>query len=172
MGGSEIRNVGTLLDSRRAQVASMASNSFGVSEHRMELVKNIRGIDFVNDAASVNVNGIYMALDNLQKKAVWITSFEQWGEAGDLFADLMQLITSKISSVVFLGNGSSPSRTIIEGMGVPTDCANDMETAVRVAFYSAGANQEVLYCPGVPADTNGESIAQRGTSFKSALAQL
>ena len=170
MGGSEIRNVQILLSLRDKQVASIATNGLGTPEHRMELVKTIGGIDCVNDAAAVNANGIYMALTTLQKKAVWITSFDQWGEAGDLFADLMQLITTKITSVVFLGDEASPSRTIIEGMGVPTECAHDMVTAVRIAYYSAGINQALLYSPGMPADS--ESVADRGFSFKSALAQL
>ena len=171
-GGSEIRDLQGLLNSRRTQVATIANNGFGTPEHKMEFVKNIRGIDFTNDAASVNVNGVYMALSNLQKKAVWITAFDQWGEAGGLFAELMQFISTKITSVVFIGNEDSPSRTILEGMGVSTEYAPDMESAVRTALYSAGINQTVLYCPGTPADTPGDSIEKRGSSFKDAVAQL
>ena len=171
IGGSEIRDLQGLLSSRRAQMAAMATNGFGAPEHKMEFVKNIRGIDFINDAASVNVNGVYMALSNLQKKAVWVTSFEQWGEAGGLFAELMQFISTKITSVVFVGNENSPSRTILEGMGVTTEHAADMESAVRTAFYSAGINHAVLYSPGTPAE-QGETIESRGGAFKDAVAQL
>ena len=172
IAGSEIRDLQGLLNSRRTQVASMAANGFGTPEHKMEFVKNIRGIDFVNDAASINVNGVYMALSNLQKKAVWITSFEQWGEAGGLFAELMQFISKNITSVVFVGNELSPSRSLLEGMGVPTEYAPDMESAVRTAFYSSGINHTVLYCPGTPADNQGDSIEKRGSAFKDAVAQL
>ena len=172
IGGSEIRNVGTLLESRNAQKEMLFSNGFGTPEHRMEFVKNIRGIDFINDAASSNANGVYMALDNLQKKAVWITSFEQWGDVGSQFTDLLWFIRSKIVSVVFVGDANSPSRATFEGMGVDTDYAADMESAVRIAFYSAGKGQSVLYCPGSSAESRGETIARRGASFKSAVAQL
>ena len=92
IAGSEIRDLQGLLNSRRTQMAMMASNGFGTPEHKMEFVKNIRGVDFVNDAASENVNGVYMALSNLQKKAVWITAFEQWGEVGNQFAEMMEFI--------------------------------------------------------------------------------
>lgn len=168
IGGSEIRDLQGLLNSRRTQMATLASNGFGAPEHKMEFVKNIRGVDFVNDAASVNVNGVYMALSNLQKKTVWITSFEQWGEAGGLIEDLMYFLQTKVSSVVFVGDAASPSRAMMEGMGVTTECAGDMESAVRTAFYSAGKDQQVLYCPGTSAD----SVAQRGNAFKTAVAQL
>ena len=168
IGGSEIRDLQGLLNSRRTQMATLASNGFGAPEHKMEFVKNIRGVDFVNDAASVNVNGVYMALSNLQKKTVWITSFEQWGEAGGLIEDLMYFLQTKVSSVVFVGDAASPSRAMMEGMGVNTECAADMESAVRTAFYSSGKDQQVLYCPG----TSANSIAQRGNAFKTAVAQL
>ena len=72
IAGSEIRDLQGLLNSRRTQMATLASNGFGAPEHKMEFVKNIRGVDFVNDAASENVNGVYMALSNLQKQTVWI----------------------------------------------------------------------------------------------------
>lgn len=172
IGGSEIRDLQGLLNSRRTQVETIATNGFGAPEHKMEFVKNIRGIDFINDAASVNANGVYMALYNLQKKAVWITSFEQWGEAGGLFGELMQFISTKISSVVFVGNENSPSRATLEGLGARTEYAPDMESAVRMAFYSAGINQAVLYSPGSPAENEGCTIEKRGSSFKDAVAQL
>lgn len=172
IGGSEIRDLQSLLNSRQSQMETLASNGFGAPEHKMEFVKNIRGVDFVNDAASVNVNGIYMALSNLQKKTVWITSFEQWGEAGGLIEDLMYFIQSNVTTVVFMGDASSPSRATLEAMGVQTEHAGDMESAVRTAFYSAGKGQSVLYCPGVSVDCGGESVAERGSSFKNAVAQL
>ena len=172
IGGSEIRDLQSLLDSRQSQMEKLSSNGFGAPEHKMEFVKNIRGVDFVNDAASVNANGIYMALSNLQKKTVWITSFEQWGEVGGLIEDLMYFLKSMVTSVVFVGDAASPSRATIEGMGVSTEYAGDMESAVRTAFYSAGKGQSVLYSPGVPAGSEGETVAERGSSFKNAVAQL
>lgn len=175
IGGPEIRDLAGLFASRKAQVETIPSiqnNNPAIIENKMEFVRKIRGIDFINDAATSNVNGIYMALSNLPKKAVWITEFENWGEAGGLFAEIMQLIQSKVTTVVFIGNEASPSRSIIEGMGVPTECEGDMESAVRTAFYSAGINQAVLYSPGTSAESKGETISQRGDEFKSALAQL
>ncbi|MBR0078699.1 MAG: hypothetical protein IJP72_09915 [Bacteroidales bacterium] len=171
MSGSEIRDIQGLLANRNAQLSTMRAQNLNMTEHKMEFVKNIRGIDFINDAASVNANGIYMALSNLQKKAVWITAFEQWGEVGNQFAEMMEFIKTKITSVVFVGSETSPSRTIIEGMDIPTEHAADMESAVRTAFYSAGINQSVLFSPGAT-DIFGEGISQSGDSFKSAVAQL
>ena len=42
IGGSEIRDLQGLLNSRRTQMATLASNGFGAPEHKMEFVKNIR----------------------------------------------------------------------------------------------------------------------------------
>lgn len=170
IGGAEIRDLQSLIAIRKEQIATIPNESANALEHRMELVKNIRGIDFINDAATSNANGIYMTLSNLQKKVIWITGFDQWGETGNLFADLMQFIKENVASVVFVGDEASPSRSIIEGMDVSTEYASDMETAVRTAFYSAGSNQAVLYCPGTPA--KDESISDRGYAFKNAVAQL
>ncbi len=170
MGGTEIRDLQSLLNSRRMQMAQVSANGFGSVEHKMEQVKTYRGVEFVNDAASCNANSVYAALSNLNKKTVWITSFEQWGEVGAQIADLMQSISKNISYVVFLGNENSPSRSFLEGLGVSSEPASDMESAVRMAFYLAGSNHAVLYCPGVPAAE--QSIEERGHAFKSAVAQL
>ena len=41
IGGSEIRDLQGLLNSRRTQVEAIATNGFGAPEHKMEFVKNI-----------------------------------------------------------------------------------------------------------------------------------
>lgn len=166
-GDNAIRDFQSLLDSRTSMLDSIELSK---PEHKMEFVKSYRGIDFVNDSASVNQNGVYMAFSNTVKSVVWITSFADWN---NINVDLLQLIVEKVDMIVYLGECSDESNSFMSALGVRTEHCEDMESAVRVAFYGCSANNEVLFCPGSEAgiEFSGD-IAVRGRQFKNAVAQL
>ncbi len=168
-GNTGVRDFQSLLDIRSAQ---MSSREVQAPEHRLETVKTVRTIDFVNDSASINQNGIYMALSNAtkSKSITWITSFDDWNAIG---AELLQMIVEKVNMIVYLGKCSDDTKSFLNILGVRTEVCADMETAVRVAFYGSSSNQQVLLCPGVPAGEEFDgSYAVRGKEFKNAVAQL
>lgn len=168
-GSTSVRDFQSLLDIRSAQTLP---EDFQQSEHRLESVKTVRSVDFVNDSASVNQNGIYMALSNVtkSKSVTWITSFDDWNSIG---AELLQMIVEKVSMIVYLGKCDDATKSFLNILGVRTEVSSDMETAVRIAFYGSSSDQQVLLCPGVPAgEEYGCSFAVRGKEFKNAVAQL
>lgn len=163
-----IRNFQELLNSRNCQLES-ANKTLTGKEHKMEFVKTIRGIDFINDSASSNLNGIYMALANTDKKVTWITSFTEWNK---LNSDFMALIVEKVDHVVFYNHTNPKAEVVLNAMNISTDSTNDLETAVRTAFYATKLNGSVLFSPGVPATEPYSDYAERGDYFKLAVAQL
>ena len=163
IGTSGVRNFQELLDRRNQQLAAQMADT--TPEHRMEFVKSFRGVDFINDAASENANGIYMALSDRTKPTTWITSFTDWNSIG---VDLLQLIIQKVNAIVFYGEEDDQTRSFIEALNIHHEQSEDLETAVRIAFYSSRQGDEVLFCHGTPA-TN---CAERGSEFKSSVAQL
>jgi len=164
---NEVRNYQELLNKRNKTLNSFCEG-FGTPEHKMEFVKTIRDIDFINDAASCNANSIYMAFSNAVKKVTWITHFKQWGEVS---GDFLQMMMQKVSHIIFIGEYDYPSIAFVEALHISTNVAADIETAVRKAFYATPRGEAILYCPG-NALQEGESINDRGTLFKNAVAQL
>ncbi|SRR5574344_1006406 len=163
-----IRNFQALLDSRNRQLSATTEMMSG-NEHKMEFVKTIRGIDFINDSASSNANGIYMALSNVEKKVTWITSFTEWGKLDE---DLVTLISQKVEKVIFYGYEDSKTETFLDALHIHNECSTDLETVVRTAFYSTNFNQAVLFSPGIPAGDDFQNYSERGENFKKAVAQL
>ena len=163
-----IRDFQGLLDSRNLGLQNMGAN-FTSPEHKMEFVKTFRGIDFINDSSCCNVNGIYLTLSNVQQKITWISAFSDWSQLTD---ELLQLMISKVSNIIFYKELDAPAKIFLDALNIYNECAPNIETAVRAAFYATHANQPIVFCPGV--DVNGDflSYAERGDAFKDAVAQL
>ena len=168
VNNADIRNFQELLNLRNSQLAAV-KEGFDVPEHKMEFVKNIRGVDFINDSAAENANGIYLALSNITKPVTWITSFTQWN---NIDVELLQLIIRKVNSIIFYGEEDELTRNFIDALNIRRDRSTDLEVAVRTAFYTSSQDEAVLFCPGTPASGKFENYAERGEEFKQSVAQL
>ena len=168
IAGSSVRDFQQLLEQREGQM-SVHRDLFDGLEHRMEAVKTFRGVDFINDAASESENSIYMALTNVSKPVTWITSFTGWDHIDD---KLLQMIIRKVKAIVFYGEEDDKTRNFIDILNISSNYSEDMETAVRMAFYASSGEDVVLYCPGTPCAESGDTISARGKLFKMSVAQL
>lgn len=168
ISGSSVRDFQQLLELREGQIAAHRDFMDG-AEHRMEAVKTFRGVEFINDAACESENGIYMALINMSKPVTWITSFRGWEHIDD---KLLQIIIRKVKAIIFYGEEDDKTRNFIDILSVGSGFSEDLETAVRMAFYASTENDVVLFSPGTPSEEGNTSIDERGRSFKMSVAQL
>ncbi len=79
---------GKLLNARNESLNESLSDFEG-SANKLELVKNIEGIDFINDSRSTNVNAVWFALESMTKPTTWIMSIEDRDSISD---DLLDII--------------------------------------------------------------------------------
>src|SRR5512136_1024005 len=58
----------------RRYVSSSLAASVGqrLTEHRMETVANIHGIEFINDSRSCSINSAWFAMESMRKPVIWI----------------------------------------------------------------------------------------------------
>ena len=168
ISGSSVRDFQQLLELRESQMAAH-KGFFDSIEHRMEAVKTFRGVDFINDAACESVNGIYMALSNISKPVTWITSFTGWDHIDD---KLLQMIIRKVKAIVFYGEEDEATRNFIDVLNIRSDNSEDLETAVRMAFYASSEDDVVLFSPGTSCKESNSTISARGNQFKMSVAQL
>lgn len=163
-----IRDFQELLNSRDTALRNFGED-FTAPEHKMEFVKTFRGIDFINDSSCCNVNGIYLTLSNVNQKITWITAFSEWGQMSN---DLLQMMMAKVSNIIFYKEIDDTAKALLEAFDIYYECATDLETAVRSAFYATNANQPIVFCPGVDVSGDYLTYAERGNAFKDAVAQL
>ncbi len=156
-----------LIELRKRNIAQTLA-AFQGCGHKLEQVKSINGIEFIDDASSTNADATWFSLQRMNKPTVWITNFNNLQQIND---DLLNTIYEKVKYIVLQGVYSSEVYAFLEDLDIPFSIEMNMEDAVRQAFYACEKGYAILYSP-CSASTNGETSDERGRSFKVAAAQL
>ncbi len=77
-----------------------ALKTFKNAEHRLEYVRTIDGVDFVNDSKATNVDSAWYALECQTKPVVWIAGGT---DKGNDYTTLLPLVRQKVRALVCLG---------------------------------------------------------------------
>ena len=144
-------------------------SDFEHSEHKLELVKTIDGVDFINDSRATNANAVWFAMENMTRPIVWITNMNHI----DLITeDLKQIIEEKVKIVVIQGVYNTDLEDFFKKMKKDVYSVMGLEDAVRTAFYAGSSDETVLFSPGVVSGGTYRTYRERGEKFKEAVAQL
>ena len=76
--------------------------TFQNADHRLQLVAEIGGVQFIDDSKATNVEAAWYALDGLKKRIVWIAGGT---DKGNDYASLQPLARQKVGALVCLGVG-------------------------------------------------------------------
>ena len=157
----------TILNVGRDEIVSAAINFKGL-DHRIEWVRTIRGIDFINDSKGTNVGALRKSLENFSRPIILIAGGKDKG--GD-FQILKTLFKNKVKHLVLMGETKNKLREILNGSFSYEDAEN-MEDAVKRAMKKAIAGDVVLLSPGCSSFDMFESFVERGDQFKKIVGQL
>ncbi len=156
-----------LVNIRKKNIAASLSDFEG-SAHKLEHVKSLNNIDFIDDSRSVNSNSVWFALQNMTKPTVWITNISSVEKITD---DLVDAILEKVKAIVMQGVYSTEVYERFASLGIPVFVEMSLEDAVRQAFYACDSGYVVLFSPGVNG-TAQETYRERGDKFQEAVGQL
>ncbi|MCQ2300488.1 MAG: hypothetical protein MJZ81_10240 [Bacteroidales bacterium] len=141
----------------RSQQVKECFSRLDETAYRMQFVARIRGTEFVNDAASRNVNATWYALESNEGSLVWIANGD------DSLADyskLRSVAKEKVRMLVCVGNDNSQLHKAFDTVVPAVVDARSIGEAVHIAFYNNLDNTKVLYSPagenGVPLDAEGQ----------------
>lgn len=158
----------TLINARNQALNKIFMNFEG-DHHKLEHVKTIRGIDFIDDAQSHNSNAVWYALESMYKPTTWIMNMSQ---IEMITEHLLDTIDRKVEKIVIQGVYNSEIVDFFTGLGKKVIFAMNLEDAVRSAFYACEKGEVILFSPGSPVDGVYSSFDERGNKFKSAVSQL
>lgn len=159
---------GRLIEARNKSIQNILSDFEG-SEHKLEYVKTINGIDFVNDSRSINSNAVWYALESMTKPTTWIMNINN---QEDLTEALLDSIYNKVNSIVIQGVYNSKILDFFSGLNKKVYFSMNLEDAVRTAFYSSEPGDVILFSPGISSVGIYPTYRERGNKFKDAVAQL
>jgi UDP-N-acetylmuramoylalanine--D-glutamate ligase len=155
---------------------SWASSLNGLREyrgepHRTEFVRNIAGVDFVNDSKGTNVGATVAALDGMGRPVVLIAG--GLGKGQD-FTPLAQSACAHARAVVLIGQDAPLIENALrqQSGSLVIDKAVDMAGAVQQAFSLARPGDTVLLSPACASMDMFRNYGHRGQSFVDQVNEL
>ena len=145
-----------------------AIRDFPGLEHRIEWVRTVRGIDFVNDSKGTNVGSVNKSLTSFFRPVILIAGGKDKG--GD-FRSLKLIFKEKVKHLVLIGETKNKFRQILNGSFSYED-AEDMEDAVTRAVEKAQPGDVVLLSPGCASFDMFKDYVERGNRFKDIVNRL
>jgi len=137
-------------------------------EHRLEPVRLIGGVSFVNDSKGTNVDSVHWALLAVSAPVILIAGGKD--KDGD-FTALNDLISQKAKLVVLIGQAADKIRHTWENL-VECVLAETMEEAVKTAFERSTKGDTILLSPGCASFDMFDNFEHRGRVFKKAVNDL
>ena len=137
--------------------------SFEGVPHRLELVREIDGVRYVNDSKATNVNAVWYALESFRSPVILIAGGR---DKGNDYSTLKPLVRQKTRAVIAIGESSAK---VVDELGPETKrCveAGSMEEAVEFATALAEPGDVVLLSPACASFDMFENYEQRGEVFK------
>ncbi len=156
-----------LVDIRKKNIAASLSDFEG-SAHKLEFVKSLKDIDFIDDSRSTNITSVWYALQSMTKPTVWITNINN---PDSVTEDLIEQIHNRVKAIVLQGVYSTRAMEFFQELEVPVFMEMNIEDAVRQGFYACDPGYVVLFSPGVNG-TPQMTYRERGDKFKEAVGQL
>lgn len=142
--------------------------SFAGVEHRLEYVRTLNGVDYINDSKATNINSTWYALSSYTKPLVWIAGGR--GDNND-YAALDELVRSNVRCVIAIGEEAD---TIFNHFSSMVRCfkAGTMDDAVHRAAEFAESGSVALFSPACKSFDMFANYEHRGQVFKEAVMGL
>lgn len=169
-------------DNPNNQAAMQAAKALGVSEeiclktfaefkgveHRLEFVRNLDGIDFINDSKSTTVEAGRWALERMKKPMVMICG----GLDKHLdYSPLKGLVAQKVKRMIAIGQARDIMKSTF-GDVVTVETFTSFEVAIGAARKVAKSGDCVLLSPMCASFDMFKDYEHRGQSFKEIVNNL
>jgi UDP-N-acetylmuramoylalanine--D-glutamate ligase len=138
-------------------------------EHRLELVRILDGVKYINDSKATNINAVWFALDSFKMPVVLILGGR---DKGNDYTKLKDQIHEKVHSIIAIGEAREPIRQQLAD-SVPNFLeADNLEEAVMMSRKKAKRGEIVLLSPACSSFDMFENYEHRGRLFKEAVMNL
>ena len=137
-------------------------------EHRLEFVREIHGIQFLNDSKATSVDATAKALSAFNRGVHLILGGKGKGAP---YAPIRALLEGRVRAVYLIGAAAERIAQELRGAVELIHCG-DLETATREAYAHAVSGDVVLLSPACASFDQFQDYEQRGRTFKKVVSQL
>lgn len=144
--------------------------TFKNAPHRMELVREMDGVRFVNDSKGTNVEATSYALGSYVEPIIWIAGGV---DKGNDYAALKDLVDNgKVKALICLGTDNEKLKKAFEGIISTIKETQDIREAVAWGQELAERGEVVLLSPACASFDLFRNYEDRGDRFRSAVLEL
>jgi len=151
--------------------------NFRGNEHRLELVKKIRGINFYNDSASTNPQTAAAAIKSFKECKILIAGGKDKGLDYSPLASALKNSNTKL--VILLGENKNKIKMRIVKSKVQIVLVKDLKSAIQLAYKTAKSLMAngyplttILFSPASASFDMFKDYADRGKKFKQLVRKL
>jgi len=135
--------------------------------HRVEPVREVRGIEFYNDSKATNVDAAKRALESMDSKVILIAGGKDKGGSYRSVAGLM----GKVKAMILIGEAKERIAGELGGL-TKTYMEKDLQGAVERALAVAEKGDTVLFSPMCSSFDMFRDYKERGNMFKRIVESL
>lgn len=137
-------------------------------EHRIEWIRTVKGVSYMNDSKATNVDSTRVALESFAGSLILILGGQGKGSP---YTPLRSFIKSKVRHLLLIGEDAPRIQRELGGV-VPTDSVGTLAKAVVRASRVAHAGDTVLLSPACASFDQYKNYEERGRHFKTLVRRL
>ncbi len=153
----------------RNDVVRESLASFEGVPHRLEFVRELDGVRYVNDSKATNVNAVWYALESFSCPIVLIAGGR---DKGNDYAVLKPLVAEKVRALVAIGESADKLLRELGSLVPHAVKAQSMEEAIQYARVFAEPGDVVLLSPACASFDMFENYEERGDTFRRLVLSL
>ncbi len=156
-------------------ICAEVARSFAGVEHRLETVRTVRGVTYINDSIGSSPTRTIAGLRAMRVKPIVIAGgydkhipFDELGDALCQYAKALYLTGDTAEKI----RAAVTASAFYAESGLPVSMAEDFRAAVLAAAGAAQAGDVVLFSPACASFDHFKNFAERGRYFKSIVMEL
>lgn len=147
-------------------VIRRALADFEAVEHRLEFVRTVGGVTYINDSKATNVNACYYALESMTTPVVLILGGK---DKGNDYNELMEFVDKKVRAIVCLGADNTKLLNFFKGKVPVLTETHNMKDCLAKCQELAQKGDTVLLSPCCASFDLFRNMEDRGEQFKAGV---
>ena len=142
--------------------------TFPQVEHRLETVRVVEGVTYINDSKATNVDSAWYALDSMTTPVIWIAGGT---DKGNDYSVLFDLVKEKVKLLICMG---VDNKKLIESFSPICEVVDthSLDETMEVAYRRAEKGDVVLLSPCCASFDLFKNYENRGEMFKEKVKKL
>jgi UDP-N-acetylmuramoylalanine--D-glutamate ligase len=145
-------------------------STFKNAPHRMELIRQVDGVRFVNDSKGTNVEATYYALGSFAEPMIWIAGGVDKGNDYSVLTPLVE--NGKVKVLICLSTDNEKLKKAFSGIIPEIKETQDIREAVTWGQELAENGEVVLLSPACASFDLFKNYEDRGAQFRNAVLEL